>query len=238
MKKDHPLDGCRAARVPATGLEALAPLRARGGVRVVDGDPAWVTWDGDRPDVVAALVAIPGAELFEPRDGHWFRPAARLPAFDLPPAGVPVPLERAVVPASEVPTEPADREPRRVPLRLVRSDMPHPASALRCPIGALKGWADTATTAEIAAVNAARKGDVAWLLGSRLPALARAERFWGARVLIPLGFRADPDWPESALREAAGVGPDEILVLTEDGSEAIPGDAFKSLTRAAIRRAQ
>jgi hypothetical protein len=62
------------------------------------------------------------------------------------------------------------------------------------------------------------------------------ERFWGDRVLVPLGFRAEPDWPEGALREAANVGPDELLVLTENATEAIPADAFGPLTRGAVRR--
>ncbi|MBO0700819.1 MAG: hypothetical protein J2P46_20660, partial [Zavarzinella sp.] len=228
-----PLKACRAARVPAEGLGALAPLRARGGVRVVRGDPAWVTWENERPDAIEALLAVPGVELFEPRDGRWFRPGAHLPAFDLPPAGDAVPLDRAILPAAVIPTEPAGVEPRRVPLRVVRCDVSRPTTALRCPTSALLPWADTATTSEIVAVKAARCGDVAWLLGSKLPTVAGAERFWGDRVLIPLGFRADPDWPEPALREAAGVGPDEMLVLTDNGSEAIPSDAFKPLTRAA-----
>jgi MoxR-vWA-beta-propeller ternary system domain bpX2 len=230
------LTACRAARVPAAGLDALGPLRARGGVGVVPGDPAWVTWENDRPDLVVALLAVPGAELFEPRDGRWFRPGSPLPAFDVPPAGEPVPLERLLHPAPFAPTEPAAGEPRRLPLRLVRSEVPRPTTAIRCRAADLQAWADAAPAAEITAVKAARCGDVAWLIGNKLPAVAGAERFWGDRVLIPLGYRADPDWPEGALREAAGVGPDEILVLAEYGSEALPADALRPLTRASIRR--
>src|SRR5262249_51892467 len=107
----------------------------------------------------------------------------------------------------------------------------------RCQIEFLRAWANSATTLEIAAVRGSRCGNVAWLLGKNLPAIAGAQRFWGERVLIPLGYRPDPDWPEPALREASGGGPDEILVLAESGSEAIPPDAFRPLTRAAIRRA-
>ena len=236
MTPRHPLDACRAARLPRPALAALAPLRAAGGVQVVVGAFAWVTWDGPRPDVIAAVLAIPGAELFEPRDGRWFRPGARLPAFDVPPAGEPVPLDRAIVPAGFPATEPGDRELKRVPLRLVRCEARRPTSAVRCSLSALQAWADTATTAEIAAVHAARCGDVAWLRGRPLPAVVKAERFWGERVLIPLGLRAEPDWPEAALREAANVGPDELLVLTETGTEAIPSDAFRPLTRGAVRR--
>lgn len=237
MSTRHPLDACRAARLPLGGLAALAPLRATGGIQVILGDYAWITWDSPRPDVIAAVLAVPGAELFEPRESRWFRPGEHLPAFDVPPAGTPAPLDRAVVPAGFTATEPGNRELNRLPLRLVRSDVPKPTTAIRCPVAALQPWADTATTAEITAVKAARRGDVAWLLGNKLPALAGAERFWGDRVLVPLGFRPEPDWPEPPLRAAANVGPDELLVLTESGTEAIPMDAFGPLTRGSIRRA-
>jgi hypothetical protein len=63
-----------------------------------------------------------------------------------------------------------------------------------------------------------------------------AQRFWGERVLTPLGFRPEPELPETALRAAAEVSLGELLVLTESGAEAIPEDAFAPLTRAAMRR--
>lgn len=236
MNSRHPLDACRAARLPLAGLAALAPLRAAGGVRIIVDDRAWVAWDAPRPDVVAAVLAVPGAELFEPRDGRWVRPGDRLPAFDVPPPGDPIPLDRAVIPGPFAAMEPGDRELKRVPLCLVGSDVPRPTSAVRVSLAALQTWADAATTVEVTAVKAARSGDIAWLLGSRLPALPGSERFWGDRVLIPLGFRAEPDWPEASLREAANVGPDELLVLTEEATEAIPTEAFRPLTRGAVRR--
>ena len=237
MKDRHPLNACRAARLPVAGLEVLASLRARGGVRVIAGDPVWVAWDNERADVVAALLAVPGCELFEPRDGRWLRRGDQLPVFDLPPHGDQVPLDRAVVPAPINPTAAPAPDHGRVPLTVVRCDIQRPTSAMRCAVAALQPWADTAPTAEIDAVKAARCGDAAMLLGSRLPAIPDAERFWGDRVLIPLGFRPDPDWPEKSLREAAQVAPDEILVLMETATEALPDNVFRPLTRAAIRRA-
>jgi len=60
MTNDIPLTACRAARVPMDGLRALAPLRSKAGVKIVLGDDAWVEWEGDRPDVIAALLAVPG----------------------------------------------------------------------------------------------------------------------------------------------------------------------------------
>jgi hypothetical protein len=108
---------------------------------------------------------------------------------------------------------------------------------MRCSIGSLQSWADSATTTEIAEVQATRNESTAWLRGTKLPAIVDAERFWGERVWRPIGWRTEPDCPESALREAAAVGPNEILVLMNDGAQAIPVDAFRSLTRAAIRLA-
>lgn len=236
MSQRSPLHACRAARLPTSGLGVLAHLRAKGGVRVVAGESAWVDWDGDRPDVTAALLTVPGAELYQPRDGKWFVPGSHLPTFAVPPLGEAIPLDRAIVPSPFAPIEAAGREHRRVPLRLVRCETPRPTSALRCAIAALTAWADAATTAEITVVKGARSGDRVWLLGKMLPAITDADRFWGEQVLIPLGWRAEPEWPESALREAGGVGPDEILILTAEGSEAIPDEAFRPLTRAAIRR--
>jgi hypothetical protein len=70
-----------------------------------------------------------------------------------------------------------------------------------------------------------------------LPALAEGLRFWGCDVLIPLGYRAEPDLADRALRQAVGAGPDELVLLDQDGPELIPRQAFRPLSRAGIRLA-
>ena len=60
-------------------------------------------------------------------------------------------------------------------------------------------------------------------------------RFWGETVLVPTGFRPEPDLPAAALRAALGVAADELLVLDETGAEVIPRAAFEPLTRAGVR---
>jgi hypothetical protein len=122
-------------------------------------------------------------------------------------------------------------------LQLVRAGHMHRASALRCSLPVLNRWADGATRASIECLHAARCGERELLRGARLPSLPKSVRYWGRRVLMPLGFRPEPDLPESALIEALGLASGEIAVLDPTGVEAIPEDAFQPLTRAGVRLA-
>jgi hypothetical protein len=75
------------------------------------------------------------------------------------------------------------------------------------------------------------------LLGQRLPTMSEGEKFWGDRVLTPLGFRPEPDLPESALLVALGVDEGDLLVIEAEGCEVVPRDAFRPLSRAGFRLA-
>ena len=115
----------------------------------------------------------------------------------------------------------------------------------RCAPNALAAWAERATSAELASLKgawikpAAQGGSnglvlVTGAIGS-LPLMTEGVRFWGAELLIPLGFKAVPDLPPAAIRSAAGATKDELAVLDEDGLELIPWAIFKPLSRAAVR---
>lgn len=97
--------------------------------------------------------------------------------------------------------------------------------------------ADTATAAQIESVCGAHCAGRILLLGDRLPPLPDAERFWGSRVLVPLGCRPEPALPESALVEALGLQVGEIAVHDGTRIDVLPGDALQPLTRAGIRLA-
>jgi hypothetical protein len=236
-----PLDQVGCARIPADALSALAPLRREPGISVhLEGDRAWVRW---RPGCEAALrriVPIAGAELFVNRDGTWHRLGAALPAFDVPEEvvlGEGLRLDRAIVPAPFRAEPPDEAPPLPARLELVRDDRPRAATALRCPVAALARWAESATSHQFGGLMAARAGDVALLLGRPLPAIAGAERFCGAAVLVPLGNRPDPDLPDTALLAALGGSARELAILGPEGVEVVPRDAFRRLSRAGARLA-
>ncbi len=240
-----PVDRVTCASLPASALGVLAGLRRSAGISVrVEGDRAWVWWDEGDEAPLRAVLPVEGVELFEDRGGAWFRAGRHLPSRDVPDPGQAVPLARAVWPAPFEAEPPGAGPLGAVGLRLVRSGRPRPASAWLGPLAEVGRWADSAPSRDLEAVRGAISGDRAFLLGDDLPPLAGPGRFWGRRVLIPLGFQARPDLGEAALVEILGLGEDSIARLIppdrgegEAAAEVIPLAAFSTLSRAGVRLA-
>jgi hypothetical protein len=235
----QPLDDVRAASLPAASVAALAGLRDRPGIAVlVAGDRAWVRWGGGDESALERLLAVQGVALFDLRDGVWYPHGSRLPASGVPldSAGF-LPIARALIPVPIRPVMPGPVTPAPLRLTLVRDGEARPASALRCTLDELGRWSETATTRRLRALSAARSGSTLLVVGKALPPIAGGERFWGDRALVPLGFRPEPCLRELALLAALGVPNDHRLLIDSAGSEAVPMDAFRPLTRAGLRLA-
>jgi hypothetical protein len=216
----------------------LADVRCLPGVQVaLVGDRAWVRWEPGQDQVLTRLLPVSGVVLFAHRKGAWYQLGHSLRSFDVPLDAPMQPLHRVLLPAR---LEPRVAPPARltpVPLRLVREDVLRQTSAVLVPLHALRGWAEQATTATLTSIRAARRDRHVLLLGRRLPLLPEAERFWGGRVLTPLGHRLDPLLPEREVLEVAEAEESEFLLLHTGKVEIVPTDAFEPLTRAGIRLA-
>jgi len=232
--------GVTAARLPAAALDCFAAVRHRPDVRVgIDSDGyAWVRWPAglDADGVIAALRPAPGVEFYALRGDHWRRFGSRLPAGRTPPIDLGRPLAEVLTPIPAVPLSPTHGSFARVPAVLVRDDVPHPATALRCRLGDFAAWADLATTRQLAGVRAAASGDEVLAVGA-LPVVAAAVRFWGDAVKLPLGFTACPALEPDALRELVGAGADDLVFWADGGVEVVPRRAFEPATRAGVRLA-
>ncbi len=220
------------------------------------GDRAWVCWPADSemiPEVlIGQILPLEGVELFTERGGHWYRLGEHLPAF-----GVPfrdgtdgVLLDRLLIPGTLSAQRPERRLSDALRVGLVRDDRQvfRPATAFLCSLRVLFVWAEQASSSQLTSLQGAwriasdgeeRDAD-AFVLGTAgdLPLLPESVRYWGTDLLVPVGFRADPDLPEPAFRRVVGAGVGDLVVLDVDGFELIERDAFKPLSRAGIRLAR
>ncbi|HWE40627.1 MAG TPA: hypothetical protein VG406_29040 [Isosphaeraceae bacterium] len=234
------LEQARGARVPAAALVALADLRREDGVDVLlDGEGAWVRWSEDVSGVIDRLLPVPGVEFYARRGPRWHRVGHALPNFGLPweRSAEPRPLHSVLFPAPILPMPPDPSPPDPARLTLAQDDRPRPSTALACPLAALWAWAEWQPSSRLARLRAAVADGVALVVGRPLPAVADGRRYWGDRVLAPIGSRPEPGLPSAALLRILGVGDDAIVFLEEDGAEVVPLGSFGRLTRAGLRLA-
>ena len=230
------------ASLPGNRLGGLAELRAVQGVSVLlEQGHIWIRWERGDERVLRALMPIPGVILYAWRDGIWQRAGARLPAFDVTAGGDYRPLHDVLFPAPVQPVPPPAVEAppwQRQSLRLVLDAASRATTGLLAPIAEVLAWLDTVPTARFDELQAAVCEKQILVVGNRLPLLRDGLRFWGKRVLRPLGYRLEPDLPESAIRDALSAAADELLIFHDDGTaEMIAAPALQPLTRAGVRRA-
>ena len=207
---------------------------------IADADHAWVFWEAGDDRVLRAVLPVEGVELYEKQGDDWHRAGRRMPSFGVVPGGEAIPLARAVTPEPFSAEDPDGGVLMPRPIRLVKGGRARPATASLCPLAELGRWAETATTRQIEALRGVLRGPSALVIGPNLPAWPGSERYWGGRLLVPMGYEVRPSLPESTLVEALGDPIRDLLRLIpgDEGDvsvEAIPLGAFRPLTRAGIR---
>jgi hypothetical protein len=224
------------ARLSPEYLGVLAELRCLPDVRVrVARDQAWVYWPGGDEQMVQRLLPVPGVVLFHQRGEAWYRFGHLLPTQEVPAADG-QPLSLAITPAPVSPQVPGEEPLSPVRLHLVPSEQVRPTTAMICALADLAAWAESVSGIRLASLEAVYRDGEVLLRGAKLPVFARGERFWGDDVLVPLGWRVEPDLPSSAVREALALD-DEIALVRADGFEVLPRDILQPLTRVSIRLA-
>jgi hypothetical protein len=232
------LEDASLAIIPAHALALLAPLRDVAGVTVaLDGSRARVAFPAGQQAVLERLLCAAGVELYARAENLWHRAGSSLPAFGLDTQGQFMPLARALVPV-RIETELAPPlKPAPAALKLARSEKPRECTAALCALTKLAAWADMASTRVIESFRAAWQGERVLLMGANPPWIDPGQRYWGECVLCPLGFELAPDIPESATCEALGLREGDIVIVSENGGDVVPGSAFAQLTRAGLRMA-
>jgi hypothetical protein len=229
-------DDVCAAALPADALASLAGLRCEPGLQVATADGRlWLRFESGSERVLRGIMPLHGVELFTFRDGAWRRFGQSLPAFDFSQSARFESLYQVLFPTAVVPVPGGTAPIRPVRLKLTADDRPRPTTAMLCSLPALAAWADTVPSTRLGRLHGVVRGEQILVLGQMLPLLASATRYWGKLVLLPLGCRPEPDLSESALREAAGVEAEELLLLGPERADAVPRAALAPLSRAALR---
>jgi hypothetical protein len=224
------------ACLPATQLAWLASLRTEPTLRIARRDDlVWLRWAPGRMEVVRALLPLAGVRLYVHREPHWLRFGAALPAWEFPDTLEFQPLDRVLFPAPMTAIPAPTTQVQACRLGVQTDDEPRATTALFCPVEAMRDWAETVPAVQVRTLRAASHGTTLIVLGDVLPLLPAGVRYWGKRLLVPLGLRPDPDLPERILVEAAGLDDDEILLHRDDRWEAVPTGLFEPLTLAGLR---
>jgi hypothetical protein len=238
------LDDVSCASLPTAALGALAGLRCEPHLRVAfAADRLWLRWEGGNERVLHTVMPLAGCALFARREQHWYQPGRALPSFEVPDDLDYRPLFQLLFPAPVQPLPPPAHVVRPLPITLVPDTRPRPTTALLCPVAPLLGWADCVPAARLASLQGMLIDGQVLIVGRSLPELASGERFWGHDVLMPLGFRAEPELPESALVAAAHLEDDALLLLLRavDATTRVsivgPRTLLQPLTRAGLRLA-
>jgi hypothetical protein len=222
------------ARLPSTAHAHLGALRACEHLSALqEGETLWLFWPAGEVELARAILSVEGSELFLRGESGWHRLGEHLPVFHVPHSRNARPLSALLFPAPVSPVCPAAPAWRSVTSALVRDGTQRPASVLSVTGAVLRKWADVATSHQLRKVEAACCGEEVLLRGA-LPVLP-GERFWGRRVLLPLGYRVEPDLAEGVLLAALGLWEGEVAFWTAWGVEVVGAEAFGPVTRAGVR---
>ena len=108
---------------------------------------------------------LPGVTFYQLTNGLRHRFGSLMLTNDAPPTTDERSLAGVLSPSLPAPTPPSEAAFAGVSLQLVRIEFPHPTTALVCALSALRQFADSATTTELARVSGLLNHDQAVLFG-------------------------------------------------------------------------
>jgi hypothetical protein len=224
-----------AVRLPVVEVEALGPLRTSSLTILPTREEIWVLGGPDPALDSPAIQKLPATKRYrlEPTDpGKCFPPRGHVAVALLPP-GKPIPLPQwlGVTLPGSLPATPFQP---MFPLQLVAASVsPGNLAGLMAPFALFRAWALGMLSARLAPLTMALAADdTALVLGQPPPPLPGTYLWQTGRVLGPVGFAWDPPLDPGSLTMAFGLPNNALLLLTDQGGEAIPDEAFVPVTQA------
>jgi hypothetical protein len=232
------IDDVSGACMAVEQLSMLAEVRCVRGVEIVqENQQVWVSWPADREEVLQRVLAVPGVRLFVKREANWYELGRRLPAREVGFDGLRKPLFHALTPVAPQMESPNTQSIDRVCLHLVPDDRARQTTALRCSIDVLQRWIERTPGVQFERLKAVLADEEVLVVGDGLPMLPGNARYWGERVLTPLGFRIEPELPPGVLQEVLGLSDHDLAIFSDSGVERFSRELLTDLSRGRVRLA-
>ncbi len=237
MQQGNPTMSNWAACITVADFAELAALRLFPGLECGEANGmVWLRGNTSGEELDRTLAKVPGLERFEVLEsGRLKSPHSRIPGGKLPPVAW-RPLKELLVPA--LPTAAMAGETRqKLALTLVRSGVEQPPAALLTTLSAWTGFAERAPVIRLDGLAFAVSDDQqALVLGKPVPPLPGIRMVNQSGILTPCGFAWSPPVEPAALKDLFALGPNDVVVLAEDGThQVIRSEQFVRASRSAAR---
>lgn len=228
-------------------LRSLSHLRAQSDLLAHHAEGRiWLRWPARLRSITQLIQALTDAKLLHPRAWGWCEGSSGF-AVETPDLTIFQPLAVVIHPQALPEGDGAHRSnlpaAAKVELSIIPSTQQHPASAVLLPLTRL--YALLRATPE----TLWKHLGVAW---HKQQALVRtsvgqalrldvppqnSQRFWGERVLVPLGWQLSVDAAEPVTLRLIGAKANEIALVQHKGISLIPEACFAPASRAGLRLA-
>lgn len=225
------------ARTHLQNAEDVADLRHLCHFNVlVDGNDLWLRGDVGEGNVTGRIRSIPDAELFEVQSGqHLIRSGETVPCARLP-DGEWQPIEQWI--ELQLPSPGFAAVLRdKLALKLVRSTRPTEANILETNWNSWFEYVISAPQIRLSRLGYALSDqDRVLVRGTPLPPINGRRHFESYGVILPTGWRFEPDIGPIVARQILRLADDELALFADDGSyERILQTVFVQATRSSVR---
>lgn len=216
---------------------ALGTLRLVQGIDVLaDQHHVWVRGNVLSSDLLRRIRTVPDAELFARRSGDQLSfweatvPCERLPDGSWQPLAKWLELE---FPRAGF----AGRTTSKMALTLARAATMSMSNVIATAWSVWKQFATTAPSVRLNPLSFAVSSELQVLiLGTPLPPLSGQTLVEESGVIVPSGWRFEPELSHRAVADVLGLSPDDYALFEQDGSfTRIARSSFVKATRSAVR---
>ncbi len=225
------------ASIPRAAVLNLGLLRECHNIQVCDNEGALVWLRGPRlqDSIQQELRSLLGCEIYRQLDDGQLIPISCSIPLGYAPNGTWTSLREWLEISLPAKRFPATSE-SRVPIRLVRSELPQEPDLLKSSLKAWAKYASDAPQIRLAGLQFAASRDQVIIIGKPLPPINGEYFYLQHGIAVPVGFAWTPALDARVLRTALELTNDDIAIFPNNGGASrILSNQFVGASRSAVR---